>query len=160
MFFIFSCMNSHSPPLQVDIVEQDENFCNTAPTFIGETDRLGEIHNTGLQDFEFEADKYDVIWSQWVLGHLKDNDLVDFLKRAQAGLKRNGIIVIKENFTNGDEIEVDEEDSSVTRPLSWTKGLIKRAGLRVFKAKKQPAMPDGLYPIHMLALKAIKSSAQ
>lgn len=140
------------------MVEQDETFCKTARTYIGETEKLGEIHNTGLQDFEFEPQKYDVIWTQWVLGHLKDNDLVDFFQRAQTGLKKNGIIVIKENFTWRDDIEVDEQDSSVTRPLAWTKGLIKRAGLRVFKTRKQQAMPDGIYPIHMLALKPMRNT--
>lgn len=98
-----------------------------------------------------------MIWCQWVLGHLKDNDLVDFLRRAQGGLKKNGMIVMKENFTRTDDIEVDEQDSSVTRPLAYTKGLISRAGLRVLKAKRQTAMPDGIYPIHMLALKPMRS---
>lgn len=98
-----------------------------------------------------------MIWCQWVLGQLKDSDLVDFLKRAQAGLKKNGLIVMKENFTRTEEIEVDEQDSSVTRPLAYTKQLIKQAGLRVLKAKRQTAMPDGIYPIHMLALKPLRS---
>lgn len=140
------------------MLEQDETFCQTAKTFIGDTDRLGEIHNCGLQDFEFEPQKYDVVWIQWVLGHLKDSDFIDFFKRAQLGLKKNGMIIMKENFTNTDGIEVDEEDSSVTRPLSYTKGLIKQAGLRVMKAKRQTDMPDGLYPIHMLALKPVRST--
>lgn len=139
------------------MAEQDENFCEKAPAYIGDTDRLGQIHNTGLQDFEFEAHKYDVIWCQWVLGQLKDNDLVDFFQRAQTGLKKHGFIVLKENFTRTDEIEVDEQDSSVTRPLVHMKALVKRAGLRVAKARRQPAMPDGLYPIHMLALKPSRS---
>lgn len=141
----------------VDMVEQDEHFCTSAPAYIGDTDRLGTVHNSGLQDFVFEAQKFDVIWIQWVLGHLKDQDLVDFFKRAQTGLKKNGLIVIKENFTSNDEIEVDETDSSVTRPLKYTKDLLTKAGLRVFKAKKQTAMPNGLYPIHMLAMRPFKS---
>lgn len=141
----------------VDMVEQDEHFCTSAPEYIGATERLGKVYNSGLQDFEFQPQKYDVIWCQWVLGHLKDNDLVDFLKRAQTGLKKHGVIVIKENFTSNDEIEVDEMDSSVTRPLKYAKELITRAGLRVFKAKKQTAMPNGLYPIHMLAMRPFKT---
>lgn len=145
---------------KVDLVEQDENFCKTARTYIGgdNTERLGAIHNTGLQDFVFEEGKYDVIWCQWVLGHLKDTDLMDFLRRAQTGLKSNGFIVIKENFTRKNDIEIDEEDSSVTRPLRYTKDLITRAGLRVAKTKRQTNMPDGLYPVHMLALKPIRRS--
>lgn len=143
----------------VDMAEQDETFCETARTYIGETERLGEIHNTGLQDFEFEPETYDVIWCQWVLGQLKDHDLVDFFKRAQVGLKRHGLIVLKENFTRTEEVEVDIQDSSVTRPLSHMKVLVKRAGLRVVKAKRQAAMPDGLYPIHMLALRPMRGAS-
>lgn len=137
----------------VDMVEQDPAFCKAAPAHIGDTDRLGEIHNTGLQDFQFPAEKYDVIWSQWVLGHLKDNDFVDFFRRAQIGLKRTGVIVIKENFTNTGEIEIDEEDSSVTRPLKYTKELLVRAGLRIVMEKRETVMPQGLYPVYMLAMK-------
>lgn len=146
---------------RVDLVEQDENFCNAARTYIGgdNKDRLGEIHNTGLQDFAFEEGKYDVIWCQWVLGQLKDSDLVDFFRRAQTGLKANGFIVIKENFTKTDDIEIDQEDSSVTRPLRYTKDLITRAGLRVAKTKRQTNMPEGLFPVHILALKPIRRNS-
>jgi len=39
------------------------------------------VHITGLQKFTPEEKAYDVQWIQWVLGHLTDKDLVDFLKR-------------------------------------------------------------------------------
>jgi hypothetical protein len=35
---------------------------------------------SGLQDFSPEPKTYDLIWCQWVLGHLTDEDLIDFLK--------------------------------------------------------------------------------
>ena len=35
----------------------------------------------GLQDFCPSLKKYDVIWCQWVLGHLKDDDLIGFFKK-------------------------------------------------------------------------------
>lgn len=34
----------------------------------------------GLQDFSPEPKTYDVIWCQWVLGHLTDEDFVGFMK--------------------------------------------------------------------------------
>lgn len=145
--------------LKTDLVEQDEAFCNTARTHLKDDPRLGDIYNCGLQDFDFGEDKYDVIWTQWVLGHLKDSDLIDFWIRAQKALKKNGIIVMKENFTSGDEIEVDQEDSSVTRPLKVAKKLIAKAGLRIIKAQKQSNMPEGLFPIHTLAMKPNKKSS-
>ena len=37
----------------------------------------------GLQNFTPSQEAYDVIWIQWVLGHLTDDDLVAFLKRCQ-----------------------------------------------------------------------------
>ena len=71
---------------------------------------------------------FDVVWCQWCLGHLTDDDLVDFLRRSKESLRSKqkgtgdfeGIIVVKENLcsetTPGQPRAVfDEEDSSVTR---------------------------------------------
>lgn len=137
---------------KVDLVEQCPAFATEAVNYIGQTEKLGEIYNVGLQDFEFEDEKYDVIWAQWVLGHLTDDDLVDFFKRAVLGLKKNGVIVVKENFASMD-VEVDEVDSSVTRPLKLMKELIKLAGLRIIKIRQQTKMPKGLFAVHMIAMK-------
>jgi protein N-terminal methyltransferase len=41
--------------------------------------------------------RYDVIWVQWVLGHLPDDDFVAFFKRCKLGLAPNGFICVKEN---------------------------------------------------------------
>ncbi|KAN0085761.1 Alpha-N-methyltransferase NTM1 [Tylopilus felleus] len=49
----------------------------------------------------------DVVWSQWCLGHLNDEDLVAFLKRSAVALRS---IVVKKNLT-----VFDEQDSSWTR---------------------------------------------
>lgn len=36
----------------------------------------------GIQEFvPTDNQKYDVIWIQWVLGYITDNDLVEFLKK-------------------------------------------------------------------------------
>lgn len=53
---------------KVDILEQDENFCEKAQENVGSTGKLGEIFNVGLQDFKECNHSYDVIWCQWFLG--------------------------------------------------------------------------------------------
>ena len=46
-------------------------------------DRVREIYTLGLQDWRPAAGAYDLIWIQWVVGHLSDDDLVH---RATAGV--------------------------------------------------------------------------
>ena len=36
-----------------------------------------------LKDFTPEAGRYDVIWIQWCVGQLPDDDFVSFFKRAK-----------------------------------------------------------------------------
>lgn len=83
---------------RVDLVEQCAKFADTARTYLETVQQLGEIHCSGLQDFDVPVDTYDLIWCQWVLGHLTDHDLVQFLRRCSKGLRANGVIVIKENI--------------------------------------------------------------
>jgi AdoMet dependent proline di-methyltransferase len=47
------------------------------------------------QDFNPEPNTYDVIWIQWVIGHLADLDFISFFKRCAKGLKPGGAIVLK-----------------------------------------------------------------
>ncbi|KFP92294.1 N-terminal Xaa-Pro-Lys N-methyltransferase 1, partial [Apaloderma vittatum] len=47
-------------------------------------------------------------------GHLTDNHLSDFLKRCRAGLRPNGIVVIKDNMAQ-EGVIMDDVDSSVCR---------------------------------------------
>lgn len=142
---------------RVDMVEQDKNFCDQAREYVGgevANTNLGEIFNEGLQDFTPEAKKYDIVWSQWVLGHLKDGHLVEFLERCIKGLKKNGMIVVKDNFTKSGKIEIDTTDNSVTRPLNHMKELFERANLRIIREQRQANIPQGLFPVYIIALKS------
>lgn len=59
-------------------------FFAGSSSYIGEEDkRVRQKFVCGLQDFEPEENYYDMIWIQWVTGHLTDEDLVSFLKRCQ-----------------------------------------------------------------------------
>lgn len=61
----------------IDLVEQNGSFLEKAKEFVNSS-KLGTTYAVGLQDFVPEK-KYDVVWSQWVLGHLEDVDLIKFL---------------------------------------------------------------------------------
>ncbi|KAF8350657.1 methyltransferase domain-containing protein [Amanita rubescens] len=102
---------------------------------------------------------YDVIWCQWCMGHLSDADLVAFLRRGHAALRKDGpkdrsLIVVKENLCsdNADgtgRTVFDEQDSSLTRSdMAW-KHLFKLAGLRIVKEQLQHGFPELLYKVKM-----------
>ncbi|XP_059622904.1 N-terminal Xaa-Pro-Lys N-methyltransferase 1 [Phlebotomus argentipes] len=137
----------------VDLVEQCPQFAAQIPKYVGPSAKLGEIYTQGLQEFTPAEGKYDVIWTQWVLGHLTDDDLVAFWRRCVHGLAKNGVIVMKENAASSNEVELDAEDSSVTRPLKLIRLLIREAGLREIRIQRQEQMPKGLFPIYMIVMR-------
>lgn len=141
----------------VDLVEQDSSFANEAKESLSAYSNVGTVFNVGLQDFSPESGAYDVIWTQWVLGHLTDADLLDFFKRCSSGLSENGCIIIKENFTATDDFCIDATDSSVTRSLAILKNTLDNAGLRIIKIKKQENFVQGLFPVSMLACRPCKN---
>ncbi len=72
---------------------------------------------------------------------------------SRLGLKPNGLLVIKENVTRSEKVEVDEEDSSVTRPDALLKQIFLRSGLTLLRAHRQLKFPSDLYPVWMYALR-------
>jgi len=138
----------------VDLVEQDKHFLEKAKEYLAGCERVGQLFCAGLQNFAFTPATYDVIWCQWVLGHLTDDHLVDFFNRCITGLKKGGMLVVKENVTSSGEVETDEDDSSVTRPPSLLRQIFARADLTIVKEFKQNRFPKELYDVHMFALRA------
>lgn len=69
----------------VDLVEQNADFLKQAKNYLGPKalPKIGKFYSVGLQNFMPEKEKYDVIWIQWVLGHLVDEDLISFFKSCQ-----------------------------------------------------------------------------
>ncbi|KAI9208852.1 alpha-N-methyltransferase NTM1 [Polychytrium aggregatum] len=143
---------------RVDLVEQNAQFLETARTsYMGQDlQRVEQFIPIGLQDFTPEHQRYDLIWCQWVLGHLTDEDLVKFFKRCKDGIKPGGLIGVKENVTKGGVI-VDDEDSSVTRSDYILKQIFEQAGLKLLKEATQTDFPAGLFTVKMYMLKPIQS---
>nr|CAG4645846.1 EOG090X0EJQ [Lynceus sp. MCZ IZ 141354] len=147
----FSFLNKVFPV--VDLVEQNKTFLEEAQKQLSATSHKGQFFNVGLQDFHPEREVYDVIWVQWVLLYLQDEDLVAFFQRCRLALKPSGVIIVKENIAHGETDEIDVSDASVTRSMSSFKTLFNKAGLKIIKDKKQPRFPKELYDVYMFALR-------
>ncbi|KAL9224394.1 hypothetical protein vseg_000430 [Gypsophila vaccaria] len=104
-----------------------------------------------LQEFIPEPGRYDVIWIQWCIGHLTDDDFISFFKNAKAGLKPGGIFILKENIAKNGFV-LDKEDYSVTRSHAYFLQLFQRCGLHVYKIKDQREFPKELFAVKMYAL--------
>ncbi|XP_020815180.1 alpha N-terminal protein methyltransferase 1 [Drosophila serrata] len=141
---------------RVDLVEQDQAFAEKARQYCTSENvisgQVGEIYNVGLQEFT-PTQQYDLIWSQWVLGHLTDSDLVAFFRRIRQALAPGAFFCLKENVSSSKKTVEDEEDSSVTRPLEHYERFLKEAGFRVVRKVKQKNFPKDLFPVYMIACK-------
>ena len=101
-----------------------------------------------LQEWTPGKGTFDVIWVQWCLGHLTDDDFVTFFGRCAAGLRKEGLIVVKENNCKEGFI-VDKDDSSLTRSHDYFLALFERAGLEVVKVSLQKGFPSELFAVRM-----------
>ncbi|XP_022123118.1 N-terminal Xaa-Pro-Lys N-methyltransferase 1-A [Pieris rapae] len=137
---------------EVDVIEPDKKFLTELLNYVGEdSKKVGTLYHSSLQNFQPER-KYDVIWNQWVLGYLKDEDLVSYLITCRKSLTKNGVIIVKENVTSSGFTEPDEADSSITRCLKQYITIFKKANLKRIKQCKQTNFPNGIYPVYMFAL--------
>ena len=137
---------------RVDMIEQSHRLLQSAEKYIGTPDsaRVGYIE-IGLQDFA-PGPIYDVIWVQWVVGHLIDTDYVKFFRRCGEGLRENGVIVLKDNCSENLTFMVDREDSSVARHIDYHKLLLEKSGLKIIKVRRQQGFPNELCPVVMFAM--------
>jgi protein N-terminal methyltransferase len=111
----------------------------------------GRFFEQGLESFKPEVGRYDCIWVQWCLLYLTDEDLVAFLRRAAAGLRQGGRIVVKENVCKKGFI-VDRSDSSLTRSTAYLSGLFARADMSTVYSVRQRGMPEELFEVRMFVL--------
>lgn len=137
---------------KVDLVEPVAQFVDQAQQDLAGNDKVGEFLAIGAQDFVPETGKYWVIWNQWCLGHLSDDNLVLYFKRCIDGLQKNGTIVVKENNAPMED-EFDPTDSSVTRTDAKFRELFEKAGLQLILTEVQKGLPKELFVVRMYALK-------
>ncbi|KAG8515792.1 Alpha N-terminal protein methyltransferase 1B [Galemys pyrenaicus] len=136
----------------VELVDMMESFLLEAQNYLHvKGDKIESYHCYSLQEFMPPLGKYDVIWIQWVSGHLTDKDLLAFLSRCRDGLKENGVIILKDNVAR-EGCVFDLSDSSVTRDMDTLWSLIRKSGLVVLGQEKQDDFPEQCIPVWMFAL--------
>jgi len=137
---------------KVDLVEQNGDFLEAANLYLaGYKNKVGKLYSVGLQDFKPNINSYDVVWFQWVVGHLTDDDFVICLKRFKSSLKSGGVICIKDNVA-GSTAVFDECDSSVTRTHEQYSKIFEDASLTCHLKETQKNLPKELYNVTMYAL--------
>jgi len=140
---------------QCDLVESSPRLLKAAPEYLGdEYSARCRYFCQGLQDFEPKEDYYDIIWIQWVVIYLTDEDFISFLKRCAKGLTKNGMIVIKDNTCEDEAFIVDRSDSSVTRSHSYILAIAELAELRVVYQTVQEDFPNSIFPVPIIALES------
>lgn len=71
---------------QVDMVDVTEKFIEDSAAYIGQDNcRVGQKFVESLHEFEPQERHYDLVWIQWVTGHLTDDDFVTFFRRCAVG---------------------------------------------------------------------------
>ena len=145
----------------IDIVEPVSKFADQARQLGSDGDlttmgdgRVGQVYVCGVEDWIPER-KYDLIWIQWCLGHLKTEQAVTCLVRCGEALSEGGWIAVKENLSTnvtGEDV-FDELDSSVTRTDASYRALFMSAGLKVCLTELQKGFPSELFPVRMYALR-------
>ena len=65
-----------------DVLEPAKNLMDKAKEDLKDEDKIGNFYQIGMQDLKFDH-KYDCIWIQWVIGHLIDNDLIEYLQKCK-----------------------------------------------------------------------------
>lgn len=143
---------------EVDLLEPVPHFLEAArqslaPEGVTHKDdhKATNFYCVPLQEFKPDYGRYDVIWVQWCIGHLTDDDFVAFFNTAKAGLKPGGFFILKENIARNGFV-LDKEDCSITRSDLYYKELFRRCGLHLYRSKDQKKFPKELFPVKMYAL--------
>ena len=136
---------------KADLVELNPAFVAEARTLLP-ADRVENFFCSDLQDFTPQAGRYSVIWIQWVIGHLTDEDFVAFLDRCKTGLRPGGMVCIKDNVLKHG-YAVDEDDSSITRSDGMIKALFAKSTLTLVDEALQAKFPASMMPVMMYALR-------
>ncbi|KAL4871091.1 hypothetical protein BDV12DRAFT_37649 [Aspergillus spectabilis] len=117
---------------------------------------VGDVYVQGIESW-VPGKRYDLVWTQFCVGHVTDVQLVDYLVRCRDALTETGILVLKENIsTDFEGMDMyDDEDSSVTRTDEKFRALFRDAGLNVIASELQLGFPKNfkLLPVRFYALR-------
>jgi len=145
----------------VDLLEGSEVLLEAARVKLAQAPRVGRFFHSSMQSFLPEPGRYHLIWIQWCIGSLTDEDLVAFLCRCKAALAPGGLIVIKDNVPQestedleGGTYLVDHVDNSVMRSQAHLEEMLtKTCGLELLEHAEAQLGNEELQPVHSYALR-------
>eukprot|EP01006_Ploeotia_vitrea_P058388 TRINITY_DN69331_c0_g1_i1.p1 TRINITY_DN69331_c0_g1~~TRINITY_DN69331_c0_g1_i1.p1 ORF type:complete len:317 (-),score=25.10 TRINITY_DN69331_c0_g1_i1:37-987(-) len=115
--------------------------------------KKGQAFSISAQYFHPTPNRYDLIWLQWCSLYLTDDDFSGLFSRCLKSLKRNGLVVLKENVTKGNFFTVDRNDNSITRSREHYKMMFNNVGAKLVVEKEQQAWLEALQPVVFYACK-------
>ena len=124
---------------------------NVFQTALKDDLKVGNFYEMGMEELQIEH-KYDLIWIQWVIGHLTDDDLVKFLKKCKESLIEKGVILVKDNVCNEIFI-VDKNDYSIVRTVEYYRKIYEKADIDILYEDVFKEMPEDLYQVRIFALR-------
>lgn len=141
----------------VDAVEPVEKFTQVLrDSQLKKDGVVGDIYTVGLEDW-YPQKNYDLIWTQWCVGHLTDAQLIAYVARCRESLTQTGIMVVKENLSTdlSEQDMYDDLDSSVTRTDAKFRKIFEAARMDIIKAEIQTGFPKNfkLLPVKSYALR-------
>uniref|UniRef100_A0A7S2FMT8 Alpha N-terminal protein methyltransferase 1 n=1 Tax=Haptolina brevifila TaxID=156173 RepID=A0A7S2FMT8_9EUKA len=140
---------------RVHLVEVSDKLLSQAKENLRSHAERIKFERASLRDFTAAPAAYDLVWAQWVLGHLTDTDVVGLLARSREGLRPGGAIVVKDNTALPSDCDVggtyllDQENAAVIRSHAHLRSLFKLAGLKMAKTAVQDNFPEDLHPVRM-----------
>lgn len=151
----------------VDMLEQNASYLEKSVSFIGlSTPGFGVVGRRmaqGMQDFDVvdkvtgdsSSERWNLVWIQWVIIYLTDDDFVSFIRKLLRCLAPDGIICMKDNIAprgkkNG--FVFDKSDCSIMRSDKYMKSLFDRANVRVISEAVQHDFPSDTFPVKVYAL--------
>lgn len=145
---------------QTDLLEPLPHLMMTCKeNLAGVSHKIGHYFETGMESFNL-TNSYDLIWFQWVVGHLTDYDMVSLLKRCSEALNpgvnldQQGFIVVKENIPSFSEgFFYDKEDCTVMRGNEYFEKIFEKAELALVISEQFVEFPDDCMPVMKYVLR-------
>lgn len=137
---------------EITILEQNEKFLKKAKEDMKEYEEKKKLRyiNQAMQDLIKDSsvlnnEKYSLIWIQWCVENIDDEDLVGLLTKLKGHLIEKGVVVVKENIIKeNEEVQINDIDYSRVRTDSLFKDLFKKSGYRIFKSMLHPNWPKDM----------------
>ena len=121
----------------VFLVDQSAKWLKAAKTYLAEDASRCTFIQSKLEDYQ-PAETFDLIWIQWTLQYLIDQDVVELLKRLSQCLSNQGVLVLKENrpvYSQSECFQMDtpgkEGRFDITRPEKHLAVLVELSGLTI-----------------------------